>query len=65
MIGKQGVFPPLMMMIDIFACVPFMGIMGFIIGPVLVTFAVTRYKILAEAVENSKNCLPKGDFCDY
>jgi predicted PurR-regulated permease PerM len=53
MMGKRVAIPPVMMMIGIFAGVPFMGIVGFIIGPVLVALAVTGYKILAELVGNS------------
>jgi len=48
MMGKRVAIPPVMMMIGIFAGVPFLGIVGFIIGPVLVALAVTGYKILAE-----------------
>jgi predicted PurR-regulated permease PerM len=48
MMGKRVAIPPVMMMIGIFAGVPFLGIAGFIIGPVLVALAVTGYKILAE-----------------
>jgi predicted PurR-regulated permease PerM len=48
MMGQRVSIPPVMMMIGIFAGVPFMGIVGFIIGPVLVALAVTGYKILAE-----------------
>jgi predicted PurR-regulated permease PerM len=50
MMGKRVAIPPVMMMIGIFAGVPFLGIAGFIIGPVLVALAVTGYKILAEEV---------------
>jgi predicted PurR-regulated permease PerM len=50
MMGKRVAIPPVMMMIGILAGVPFMGIAGFIIGPVLVALAVTGYKILAEEV---------------
>jgi predicted PurR-regulated permease PerM len=52
MMGKRVAIPPVMMMIGIFAGVPFMGILGFIIGPVLVALAVTGYKILAEEVSD-------------
>lgn len=52
MMGKRVAIPPVMMMIGIFAGVPFLGIVGFIIGPVLVALAVTGYKILA------------GEMCD-
>jgi len=47
MMGKRVAIPPVMMMIGILAGVPFMGIVGFIVGPVLVALAVTGYKILA------------------
>lgn len=50
MMGKRVAIPPVMMMIGIFAGVPFLGIAGFIVGPVLVALAVTGYKILAEDV---------------
>ncbi|HWS21882.1 MAG TPA: AI-2E family transporter [Methanoregula sp.] len=52
MMGKRVAIPPVMMMIGIFAGVPFMGIVGFIIGPVLVALAVTGYKILAEEAKS-------------
>ena len=48
MIGKRVAIPPVLMIIGIFAGVPFMGIAGFIVGPVLVALAVTGYKIIAE-----------------
>ena len=48
MMGKRVAIPPVMMMIGIFAGVPFMGFVGFIVGPVLIALAVTGYKILAE-----------------
>ena len=60
MMGKRVAIPPIMMMIGIFAGVPFMGIVGFIIGPVLVALAVTGYKILAEEAGNSDNRLFQG-----
>jgi predicted PurR-regulated permease PerM len=60
MMGKRAAIPPVMMMIGILAGVPFMGIVGFIIGPVLVALAVTGYKILAEEVGNSKNQPSQG-----
>jgi predicted PurR-regulated permease PerM len=50
MMGKRVAIPPIMMMIGIFAGVPFMGFVGFIIGPVLIALAVTGYKLLAEVV---------------
>jgi predicted PurR-regulated permease PerM len=54
MMGKRVAIPPVMMMIGIFAGVPFMGIAGFIIGPVLIALAVTGSKILEEVVGNSE-----------
>jgi len=48
MMGRRVAIPPVMMMIGILAGVPFMGIVGFIVGPVLVALAVTGYKILAK-----------------
>jgi predicted PurR-regulated permease PerM len=50
MMGKRVAIPPVIMMIGIFAGVPFLGMVGFIIGPVLVALAVTGYKILAGEV---------------
>lgn len=47
MMGKRVAIPPVMMMIGILAGVPFMGIVGFIVGPVLVALAVTGSQILA------------------
>ena len=55
MMGKRVAIPTIMIMIGILAGVPFMGIVGFIIGPVLVALAVTGYKILAEEAGNSNN----------
>ena len=49
-----------MMMIGIFAGVPFTGIVGFIIGPVLIALAVTGYKIIAEEARDSNNGPPQG-----
>jgi predicted PurR-regulated permease PerM len=63
MMGKRVAIPPVMMMIGIFAGVPFIGLAGFIVGPVLVALAVTGYKILAEEVENSKKPVPNEDSC--
>jgi predicted PurR-regulated permease PerM len=40
------------MMIGIFAGVPFTGIVGFIVGPVLVALAVTGTKILGEEMKD-------------
>jgi predicted PurR-regulated permease PerM len=39
---------PVIMIIGIFAGVPFMGFVGFILGPVLIALAVTAYNIYAE-----------------
>jgi len=56
-LSKTGaISPPIIMMIGIFAGVPFTGIVGFIIGLVLIALAVTGYKIIAEEAVNSNNC---------
>ena len=60
MMGKRVAIPTIMIMIGILAGVPFMGIVGFIIGPVLVALAVTGYKILAEEAGNSNNRPSQG-----
>jgi len=52
MMGKRVAIPPVMMMIGIFAGVPFTGIVGFIVGPVLVALAVTGTKILGEEMKD-------------
>ena len=39
---------PVFMIIGIFAGVPFMGFVGFILGPVLIALAVTGFKIFAD-----------------
>jgi predicted PurR-regulated permease PerM len=41
MIGKRVALHPVMMMIGILAGVPFMGLDGFILGPVLIARVVT------------------------
>jgi predicted PurR-regulated permease PerM len=48
MMRKRVAVHPVVMMIGIFAGVPFMGIVGFILGPVLIALVVTGYKILAD-----------------
>lgn len=48
MMAKRVAVHPVIMMIGIFAGVPFMGIVGFIVGPVLVALIVTGAAILAE-----------------
>ncbi len=60
MMGRRVAIPPVMMMIGILAGVPFMGFVGFIIGPVLIALAVTGSKILSEVVnEPEMECPPK------
>lgn len=54
MMGHRVAIPPVMMMIGILAGVPFLGIVGFIVGPVLVALAVTGSVILAEEVTDSE-----------
>ncbi len=48
MMGKRVAVHPVIMMIGIFAGVPFMGFVGFIIGPVLIALVVVGAKLLAE-----------------
>jgi predicted PurR-regulated permease PerM len=48
MMEKRVAVHPVIMMIGIFAGVPFMGFVGFIIGPVLIALAVTGAQILAQ-----------------
>lgn len=52
--GKRVEIPPVMMMIGILAGVPFMGIAGFIVGPVLIALAVTGSKIPTEVVSDQE-----------
>jgi predicted PurR-regulated permease PerM len=54
MMGKRVAIPPVMMMIGIFAGVPFTGIVGFIVGPVLVALAVTGSKLLGDELQEPK-----------
>lgn len=49
MMGRRVAVHPVIMMIGIFAGVPFMGIVGFIVGPVLIALVVIGAKILSEA----------------
>ncbi len=48
MMRQEVAVHPVFMIIGIFAGVPFMGIVGFILGPVLIALAVTGYEIYAE-----------------
>jgi predicted PurR-regulated permease PerM len=48
MMGRRVAVHPVIMMIGIFAGVPFMGIVGFIVGPVLIALVVIGAKILAQ-----------------
>jgi len=60
MMGKRVAIPPVMMMIGILAGVPFMGIAGFIVGPVLIALAVTGSEILAEVVSDPASESPQN-----
>jgi predicted PurR-regulated permease PerM len=53
MMGKRVAIPTVMIIIGILAGVPFMGIAGFILGPVLVALAVTGTKILGDVVSET------------
>jgi predicted PurR-regulated permease PerM len=59
MMGKRVAIPTVMIMIGILAGVPFMGIAGFILGPVLVALAVTGTKILADVVHETASVTPQ------
>ena len=48
MMKRRVAVHPIFMIIGIFAGVPFMGIVGFILGPVLIALAATGYEIYAE-----------------
>ena len=52
MMGKRVAIHPILMMIAILAGVPFMGFVGFILGPVLMALLVTVYKLYAEEVSS-------------
>jgi predicted PurR-regulated permease PerM len=62
MMGKRVAIPPVMMMIGILAGVPFMGLVGFIIGPVLIALAVTGTQILGDVVSETELEIPRTDF---
>jgi predicted PurR-regulated permease PerM len=59
MMRRRVAIPPVMMMIGIFAGVPFMGLVGFIVGPVLIALAVTGYKIFSAEVCTSGSQCPE------
>jgi predicted PurR-regulated permease PerM len=48
MMGKRVAVHPVIMMIGILAGVPFMGFVGFIVGPVLIALVVTGARLLAQ-----------------
>lgn len=48
MMRRRVAVHPVFMIIGIFAGVPFMGVVGFILGPGLVALAVTGYEIISE-----------------
>ncbi len=48
MMRQRVAVHPVFMIIGIFAGIPFMGIVGFILGPVLIALVVTGYEIYAE-----------------
>jgi predicted PurR-regulated permease PerM len=48
MMGRRVAVHPVIMMIGIFAGVPFMGLVGFIVGPVLIALVVTGAQILSK-----------------
>lgn len=50
MMRRRVAVHPVFMIIGIFAGVPFMGMVGFILGPVLMSLAVTGYSIYIEQI---------------
>ena len=60
--GHRVAIPPVMMMIGILAGVPFMGLVGFIVGPVLIALAVTGTKILGTVVSETELESPPNEF---
>jgi len=58
MMGKRVAVHPVIMMIGILAGVPFMGFVGFIVGPVLIALVVTGSQILAEEYCNPAPVTP-------
>ena len=60
MMGKRVAIPTVMIIIGILAGVPFMGIAGFILGPVLVALAVTGTKILGDVVSETASESPQN-----
>jgi predicted PurR-regulated permease PerM len=64
MMSRRVAVHPVFMIIGIFAGVPFMGFIGFILGPVLIALAVTGYSIYSEQMgvpvedRESLGCLP-------
>ncbi len=56
MMAKRVAVHPIIMMIGIFAGVPFMGIIGFIVGPVLIALVVVGAQIVSQ-----EYCEPEPD----
>lgn len=50
MMGKRTAVHPVLMMIGFFVGIPFMGLVGFILGPLLVAVGVTAYRIYREEI---------------
>jgi predicted PurR-regulated permease PerM len=50
MMGKRTAVHPVLMMIGFFVGIPFMGLVGFILGPVLVAVGATAYRIYREEI---------------
>jgi predicted PurR-regulated permease PerM len=58
MMGRRVSVHPVIMMIGIFAGVPFMGIVGFILGPVLIALVVVGATILSQEFGGSGPATP-------
>jgi len=61
MMRRRVAVHPVFMIIGIFAGVPFMGIVGFILGPVLISLAVTGYAIYSELTGAAKKTVASSD----
>ena len=57
---RVSIVHPVFMIIGIFAGVPFMGFVGFILGPVLIALAVVGFRIFAELMNAPAIEVQKG-----
>jgi len=55
MMGQRTAIHPILMMIACLIGVPFMGLVGFILAPVMMALLVTAYRLYAEQVFYEEN----------